>query len=106
MFIIYQLYLDEPSRTRASYVDWLFYFTGNIVSEMTISRFFNECFDHKGGFCRPNLVPFDKFKPENYLKMHEYLEIVQMFDPSRSSLEMRNISKDKSCTTEKCVVTQ
>jgi hypothetical protein len=84
MFIIYQLYLDEPSRTRASYVDWLFYFTGNIVSEMTISRFFNGCFDHKGGFCRPNLVPFDKFKPENYLKMLEYLEIVQMFDPSRT----------------------
>ncbi len=44
MLILYQLYLDEPSRTRASYIQWLFYFTGKVVSESTISSFFNKCF--------------------------------------------------------------
>ncbi len=82
-FIIYQLYLDEPSRSLSSYIEWLHYFTGNVVSTQTISRFFNTCFDHRGGFCRPNLVPFDKYKPENYEKLLEYLAIIQQFDPSR-----------------------
>ena len=83
MFVIYQLYLDEPSRTRSSYVDWLHYFTGTVVSEMTISRFFNDALLHNGGFRRPNLVPFDKYRPDNYLKMLDYLEIIERIDPSR-----------------------
>ena len=74
MLVLYHLYLDEPSRTRASYVEWLFYFTGKLVSESTISSFFNKCFIHKGGLSRPNFVPYDKFRPENYEKMLEYDE--------------------------------
>ena len=83
MLILYQLYLDEPSRTRASYIQWLFYFTGKVVSESTISSFFNKCFINKGGLCRPNFVPYDKFRPENYEKMLEYVATVSNIDPSR-----------------------
>jgi hypothetical protein len=50
---------------------------------MTISRFFNNALLHNGGYRRPNLVPFDMFKPDNYLKMLDYLEIIERIDPSR-----------------------
>ena len=83
MLLLYQLYLDEPSRTRASYVEWLFNFTGKRVSETTISTFFNKCFINKGGLCKPNFVPCDKFRPENYEKMIEYVVTVSLIDPSR-----------------------
>ncbi len=83
MCVIYHLYLDEPSRTRSSYVEWLQFFTGTVVSESTISRFFNDSFEYTGGFRRPNLVPFDKFRPENYEKMLTYLEVIERIDPSR-----------------------
>ena len=83
MFILYQLYLDEPTRVSSSYVDWLYFFTGNVVSESTISSFFIKCFDHRGGFCRPNLVPFDMYRPENLEKMIEYVTLVAQMDPSR-----------------------
>ena len=83
VFVLYQLYLDEPSRTMSSYVEWLHYFTGTVVSESTISNFFNKSLYFKGGFRRPNLVPFDKFRPENYEKMLDYLDIIERIDPSR-----------------------
>ena len=83
MLILYQLYLDEPSRTRASYVEWMFCITGKRVSESTISSFFNKCFMNKGGLCKPNFVPCDKFRPENYEKMLEYVATVSLIDPTR-----------------------
>ena len=64
-FVLLVLYLEEPSRTAQSYVDSLYFFVGTTVSSSTISRFFNHAFPIRGSLVKPNLVPFDKFKPEN-----------------------------------------
>ena len=59
------LYLDEPSRSLPNYREELYHATGTIVSESTISRFFVHGFPIKGSMRQPNLIPYDKFKPEN-----------------------------------------
>jgi hypothetical protein len=82
-FILLMLYLEEPSRTLASYKHHLQSFTGREVSKSTISRFFNHAFPIKGGLRQPNLVPYDKFKPENFLRAQEYVNIILQIAPAR-----------------------
>jgi len=82
-WIILQLYLAEPSRCLPSYVRWLKQLIGTEVSESTISRFFKEAFPYSATLRRPNLVPFDKFRPENCMKAIDYLNIIVQIDPRR-----------------------
>ena len=83
--VILFLYLEEPSRSLASYVSALRRLSGTIVSKSTISRFFTNAFPHRGGLCRPNLVPFDKFRPENIEKAieYEYIDFIADIAPER-----------------------
>ena len=82
-FVLYRLYRQNPTRSLISYINWLFYYTGTIVSESTVSRFFNHGFMIKGRLCKPNLVPYDKFKPANIEKAQEYVCILAELDPKR-----------------------
>ena len=70
-FVLYQLYRKDPSRSLRSYVNWLYYYTGAVVSKSTVSRWFNHGFDIKGGFRRADIVPRDKFKEANIEKAWE-----------------------------------
>ena len=63
--VILFLYLEEPSRSYRSYIRLLEELLGTVVSRSTLSRFFLYTFPHRGGLCRPNLVPIDKFRPDN-----------------------------------------
>ncbi len=49
----------------------------------TISGYFKEGFDYSAGFVKPNMVPYDKFKPENIAKAYEYITAILMLDPER-----------------------
>ncbi|KAL7471199.1 hypothetical protein ACHAXS_011463 [Conticribra weissflogii] len=82
-FVLLRLYLEEPSRSLSSYKQWLFYFTGTEISTSTISRFFLDSFPIKAGFRRPNLVPVDKFRPQNLQKAVEYVKVVSTLCPVR-----------------------
>lgn len=82
-FCLYQLYRKEPTRSLKSYVNWLFYYTGTITSESTVSRFFNHGFEIRGGLCKPNLVPYDKFRPANLAKAKDYLRMLVQIDPRK-----------------------
>jgi transposase len=82
-FVLLMLYLEEPSRSLSSYAKYLFLLTGNNVSESTVSRFWNHAFPIRGALRKPNMVPIDKFKPENILRAHEYLQIVLKICPTR-----------------------
>jgi len=64
-----------------SYVSQLEYFTGTIVSETTLGRFFLEAFPHSAALYRPSLVPYDKFRPDNYMTAVEYLNVIVKVDP-------------------------
>ena len=83
IFVILMLYHEEPSRTLQGYVQGLYRFTGTIVSRSTISRFFNHGFDIKGSLCKPNLIPYDKFRPHNLERAVEFLLMMSVLDRSR-----------------------
>ena len=54
-----------------------------MVHRNTISRFFLNAFPHRGGLCRPCLVPFDKFRPCNAERAVEYIDFLSCLDPRR-----------------------
>lgn len=63
--ILFMLFLQEPSQSLSSYRDKLFELSGKAVHNSTISRWFTHSFAIKGSLQKPNLIPIDKFKPEN-----------------------------------------
>ena len=81
--VLFMLYQEEPGRSRSSYVDRLEEYTGNCVSESTISRWFNKAFPIKGSLVKANVVPRDKLRPANMLKAQEYLTTISFFHPER-----------------------
>ena len=82
-FVILLLYLEEPSRSLHSYALWLHHYTGTQVSNTLLCRFFKEAFPFSGGLYRPNLIPFDKFRPENCIRAMEYFDIIANVNPHR-----------------------
>lgn len=82
-FILYLLYSEEPSRTLSSYVEWLEIILGVVVNESTVSWVFKTAFPYSAGLYRPNLVPYDKFRPANLEKAMEYLTFIALVDPRR-----------------------
>ena len=82
-FIIIQTFLNDPSTSLRNYVKILFLHTGTVVSKSTISRVFTHGFPFRGSMCKPNLIPFDKFKPENYQKALMYMTIVSNIRPEK-----------------------
>ena len=100
--MLYQLYHKQPTRSLKSYVRELQYYTGTIVSESTVSRYFNHGFAIKGCLCKPDLVPFDKFWPANIEKAVQYLHYLVQFDPvwvkyaDEKSLKGRDIFNKKA----------
>lgn len=77
------LYLEEFSRSNASYVENLLLITGTKTSTSTISRWFKDFFPISGNFRKPNLVPIDKFKPTNLWKADEYLAALAIICPKK-----------------------
>ncbi|KAL7523123.1 hypothetical protein ACHAWF_000382 [Thalassiosira exigua] len=77
------LYHQEPNRSLRSYCYGLWSITGSIVDESTISRFFNHGFEIKGSLCKPNLIRYDKLRPENLNRAIEYILIISWFHCER-----------------------
>lgn len=82
-FVLYQLYRSKPQRSLKSYINWLFCYTGTIVSKSTVSRFFCHGFHYSGRFNKVSLVPYDKFRRGNIEKAKEYLRVLAKLDPRR-----------------------
>jgi len=73
MFLL-SLRAEDGKRPNLSYIHELFVSYGKVVSSSFMSRWFHKRFQHSGRFKKPNLVPLDKFKNENILKYHEYVD--------------------------------
>ena len=101
VFVLYRLYRKNPQRSLRSYVNWLFYHTGTIVSESTVSRFFNHGFLIAGRFCKPNMVPYDKFRPKNIAKAKEFIRMMAKIDPRRLKYCDEKSLKGKSICCKK-----
>lgn len=81
--LLFLRYLD-PTRSNQSYVENLYLYRGTVVSESLISNWFAHRFDHSGKFRVPNLIPVDKFKPENVLRYLEFILFMSTVqDPRR-----------------------
>ena len=82
-FIILQLCIEEPSRSLEGYREWLYRFTGKNVSTSTIRRLLKKGYVHEANLIKPNLVPYDKFKPDNIAKALEYMSMLKCLDLGR-----------------------
>jgi hypothetical protein len=75
---------EKPARPNCEYVAHLATYYGTVVSTTFIPEWFKMWFNHKGSFCKQNLVPLDKFWQENVIRFIEYkLKCQLMFDHSR-----------------------
>ena len=100
-FVLYRLYKKNPTRSLRSYVNWLFYHTGTIVSKSTVSRFFTKGFEVAGRLCKPNMVPYDKFRPENIANGQEFVKLIARIDKRRLKYGDEKSLKGKSLTNKK-----
>lgn len=82
-FVLISLRTKDPFRNTRSYKDCLQNITGTIVCEKTIDTFFKKAFHYKGSLVKTDKVPFDKFKPDNWVCYHEYIDIVKRVWPWR-----------------------
>lgn len=82
-WVLLELLERNPFRTRRNYVYRLRQITGTCVSESTISQFFLRGFPIRGSLRKPDLVPKDKFKPENVARYFEYVDFASQVDPKR-----------------------
>ena len=83
IFVLVNLYYEDSSRSLNSYSRELQLITGTIVSVQTISRLFLHEFPYSARLRRPNVVPIDKFRPENMERAVEYISYVATIDPRR-----------------------
>ena len=82
-FLLLLRFLD-PTRSNQSYVEHLQLHRGKVVSESLMSSWFANRFSHSGKFRVPNLIPVDKFKPDNILRYLDFVLFMSTVeDPSR-----------------------
>jgi hypothetical protein len=108
MYVLLLFYFEEPSHTNASYVERLYVMTGTITSTSTVFRWFNHYFPISGGFRKPNLVPIDKFKQENFWHAEEYLKAIATISPKKQRFGDEKLIKGAEVycrRTRRCVLT-
>jgi hypothetical protein len=75
---------EKPARPNTDYIKQVYTFYGTTISESFISEWFKTRFHYNGSFRKPNLVPLDKFQPENVIRYIEYkLKCRLLYDHSR-----------------------
>jgi hypothetical protein len=79
--VLVHLLRANPQRSLRSYVRELYKITGTLVHETTISRVWKGAFRKNASLVKPNMIPRDKFKPENIQKAREYINIVSQLNP-------------------------
>ena len=79
--VLLQLRAKNSCRTNNSYVRCLYHLTGTLVSSSFISTFFKHIGPYKGTFRKLNMVPIDKFKPQNIQTYADYLNFISSIPP-------------------------
>jgi transposase len=74
---------ENPSRPNLSYTRHLLDYSGTRVTSQFIGQWFEKRFDHSGRYCKPNLVPKDKFKQENIVRYMEFRMVLEQL-PNRT----------------------
>jgi hypothetical protein len=74
--VVLRLHMEEPSRSKCSYHNLLFHYTGIYVHENTINNFFLHGLPHRGSMVKPKLVPLDKFSQQNVADMLQFVDFI------------------------------
>ena len=74
---------ENPFRSRLSYVNRMREDRGVIMSESTVSRWFNHRFAKRATGIKANIVPIDKFRPKNIINYAEFCSYIQNIHPQR-----------------------
>jgi hypothetical protein len=83
MFLL-SLRVEIPNRPNLDYCQELFAYNGTVISSSSVSDYFAKAWSCSGKYRKPNLIPLDKFRPENVLKYAHYRLKVSLFqDHSR-----------------------
>jgi hypothetical protein len=95
------LHTENPARPNVSYAKELRDLCGTTAMVQFIGKWFLNRFDFSGRFCKPNLVPKDKFRPENLLRCMEFRLIFEQL-PDHSKFhwldEKHIVNKDVEAT--------
>jgi hypothetical protein len=95
------LHTENPAQPNVSYAKELRDLHGTTVTVQFIGKWFLNRFDFSGRFCKPNLVPKDKFRPENLLRYMEFRLILEQL-PDHSKFrwldEKHIVNKDVAAT--------
>ena len=76
--VLLSVYYKNPKSLLSHYQTELLHTRGIFVSVSTISRWLRQRFPHKMSLCKTSHIPIDKFKPENALRIHEYLLTISL----------------------------
>lgn len=77
------LRFEDPFRRKIDYVRRMWEDRGVMMSESTISRWFNHRFERRSRFVKADMVPVDKYRPGNILAYSQFCSFVQQLDSRR-----------------------
>ena len=78
-WLVILLYREEPSRTIGSYVHQLAMLNGTDVSCTTVTRVLESSFPFSAKLRAVNLIPLDKFRYENMIKVGGFVDLISKF---------------------------
>ena len=99
--VVLCLYMEEPSRSKLSYHNLLFLYTGIYMCELTISNFFLHALPFRGSMVKPNLVPLDKFRPKNVTDKMKFVNFIIPERPRNIKFGKKRTSRDRSYSVER-----
>ena len=99
--MLLELLEQNPFHTRQNYVHCLWEITGTQVSGLIISWFFLKGFPIKGLLRKPDLVPCNKFKPENVKRHFECVDFTSRVDPKKLKFDDEKLSKGAEVCCQK-----
>ena len=88
---------EIPNRPNLDYCRELLAYSGTVISSSFVSDYFKKAWTFSGSYRKPNLIPLDKFRPENVLKFaHSRLKVSLFEDHSRWNFldEKHLVNKD------------
>lgn len=81
MFVLLQMLQNDPTTSLKMYAQGLNLITGTVAHPSMISLWFLYGFHISGTMCGTNMVPFYKFRPENYEKALMYMSVISVVNP-------------------------
>jgi hypothetical protein len=81
--LLVQQHVRNPCTTIYQYKQLLFEQHGTTISKKTLSLWWRNRFPYAATLRKPNVIPVDKYRPENWLRYLEYIDIMRIINPAK-----------------------